>query len=770
MRVRTTLLTLLLAAPLTVHAAPFDMSGERTEEGVVETVPTIDPVVIPVPKVEPVAPVRLRYLVPFQRLALEGEIASRSWTVYLTPEQAAAIRTLNYGYRSSIFVAPETSKIAVRVNDTLVSDEPPRSPEQVSERSIAVPRNLLKPGANKISFSAVQQHRTDCGIESTFQLWTEILPDKTFFTLDPAAPETAGTLEDIKAIGVDKTGRTHFRIVVPDIADQSQTDEVMRLSQALALLGRMPNQSVKVSDAIGAPDGPGEMTVVTGIASTLADMLPDLPESARTNPFVGFVKNSKTDRSVMVVSGPDRESLKASIDTIANALDRPETVQRDMLATQAWTGGETPFLRAGTSLSFAKLGVSTSEFSGRRFRTGFDIGVPADFYAGAYGEAQILLDAAYSSEIMPGSHIDVYVNGSIASTVPITSTTGGLLRHLPIRVTMRHFQPGTNRIEIEAVLMAKGDQACAPGSVPSGQPRFALFNSSEFRMPDFARIAQLPNLSAIAGTGFPYGRDYRDISLVLDRIDSQTLSTSATFLGKLAVAAGRPLGTKSANSSNQIGEGNAIFVGAVSQIPQLALNRVHVADAARNAWGNQAAELSSGSEDTEALDEWRERVRGGSWLGQISAFEDWAKEKFDISFGSLQFLPTTEEDILPPNASSFLMAQGMNPQDTGTWTVLAAPTGAALLTGMDYFSDEQNWRELSGRMVMFDSAKKSIATLPATRTTLIETQPFSVANYRLIAANWLSTNILSYAALFAGFSGLLGLATSVLLNSFGRRK
>ncbi len=71
---------------------------------------------------------------------------------------------------------------------------------------------------------------------------------------------------------------------------------------------------------------------------------------------------------------------------------------------------------------------------------------------------------------------------------------------------------------------------------------------------------------------------------------------------------------------------------------------------------------------------------------------------------------------------------------------------------------------------MFDDAKKVIAALPATRTKLIETQPFSIANYRLIGANWLSTNILSYAVLFVGSSVVLGLATAALLSNLGRRR
>ena len=271
---------------------------------------------------------------------------------------------------------------------------------------------------------------------------------------------------------------------------------------------------------------------------------------------------------------------------------------------------------------------------------------------------------------MPGSHIDIYVNGSIAATVPITSTSGGILRQLPIRVTMRHFKPGANRIELEAVLQAKNDLVCAPGAAPSAEPRFALFNTSQFRMPDFARIAELPNLSAVAGTAYPYGSDRKPISLFIDRTDGSTLSVASTFVGKLAMAAGRPLMTTTENSSNRIGDGNAIFVGTISQIPQAALARTYIADVSRSAWGNLSAQVSDNSGNAQALDAWRDRVSGGSWIGRVSAFEDWMKQTFDISFGSLQFLPTEEEETLPPNSTNLLVAQGSAPRAPapGPWS------------------------------------------------------------------------------------------------------
>ena len=137
--------------------------------------------------------------------------------------------------------------------------------------------------------------------------------------------EPAGTIEDVKAIGVDKTGRTRFRLVVPALQQQPQTDEVMRLSQALALLGSMPNQSFSVSADLGAADGPGEMTVVIGTAAAVAELLPNLPASAQSGAFAGFIAEPKSGKPVMVVSGPDRTAVKTAVENIATALDRPDS-------------------------------------------------------------------------------------------------------------------------------------------------------------------------------------------------------------------------------------------------------------------------------------------------------------------------------------------------------------------------------------------------------------------------------------------------------------
>jgi hypothetical protein len=117
-----------------------------------------------------------------------------------------------------------------------------------------------------------------------------------------------------------------------------------------------------------------------------------------------------------------------------------------------------------------------------------------------------------------------------------------------------------------------------------------------------------------------------------------------------------------------------------------------------------------------------------------------------------------------------MVAQGASPNGGGTWTVVAAPTSGDLKDGLSAMSTETSWPQIAGHITTYTAGTNKIAAVPVTRFDFIPSQEPSLANYRLIAANWLSTNILSYAVLFVGSSILLGLATAALLSNLGRRR
>ncbi|TCL68158.1 cellulose biosynthesis cyclic di-GMP-binding regulatory protein BcsB [Rhizobium sp. BK251] len=709
-----------------------------------------------------------RYVMPFSEFALEGEFEERTWSIYLTPEQAAAAAKFNFSYQNSVVVAPEASRLSILVNNREIGGLPIRSSDKATAITFPIPGGLLQTGSNLITIKADQRHRTDCSIESTYELWTDIDPAATYLSFSGPDVASFASIDAVKAIGVDGKGQTQFEFVVPALQQPGTTRPLMRLAQGLAILGGMPNQRFTYSSDTLPAAGPGKLTVVVGTAAELEPLSIVLPTAAQTGPIAAFTTDPKTQAPMLLVSGPTWQSVQSAIDSIVLPTERNLDVRREAIITQRWHVPDAPMVFSRSQLNFSQLGIKTTEFSGRRFRTTFNVAVPADFYATAYGEARLMLDAAYAESVQPGSRIDIYVNGNIASTVPITSGGGGILRHLPIRVTMRHFRPGINSIAVEAVLQTADDKACAPGTTATKTPRFALFDTSEFDIPNFARIGQRPNLAALAGTGFPFGRSRDPVPVFVERVDDDTLSAMATFLGQLALMAGHPI-PMDVVSSAEVGNGDALFVGAISQIPPAILSQLNVATGSQASW--RSGDVAKGEEETQAtFDEWRSRVSRGRWLGQISSLEEWMRRSFDMSWSTLQFAAGVEKTFSPPNTATLMIAQGSNPDRGGSWTLVTAPTTKELREGVTAVTVQQTWQNVSGHITTYARGSGKVETVPVTSFNFVQTVPWSLTNYRLILANWLSTNVLSYALGLVVLSVVLGLATASFLSNFGRRR
>ena len=140
--------------------------------------------------------------------------------------------------------------------------------------------------------------------------------------------------------------------------------------------------------------------------------------------------------------------------------------------------------------------------------------------------------AAFTEAVRPGSHVEVTVNGFLAANLPLTAPSGDILKRLPVKVSLAHFRPGVNEVTIEAVLDTATDESCPPGAAAGGPPRFVLFDTTSFSMPDFARLGRWPNLSALIGTGFPYSRNVERTAVVLGRSDRDTYAAAATLLAR----------------------------------------------------------------------------------------------------------------------------------------------------------------------------------------------------------------------------------------------
>lgn len=757
------------APPFAVQPAPV---APRPAAAPPVTVPAPQPSAGSVPARTPASSVdgRRRYILPYEKLSLAGEIDRRRWSIYLTPEQASAATTLNIGYRNAVVVAPENSGFQVSLNNIPLETARIEAPDSEGNVSLNIPPGVLQVGANVISLGVQQRHRTDCTIQSTYDLWTDVDPANTYIGFNADVAGSFANIDDIQATGPDGKAVTSIEIVAPALGNPAFADSLLRLSQALALRTQMPNQTIRFVAAPPAQRMAGTLVVLVGTAREIAGLSGTLPPEASAGAFTGFGSAAPGDFSPLFVTGPTPQSVQAAIETLFSSISRGPGAQRATFSTRSWHAPDVPLIMSDRRIALSELGLQSAEFSGRRFRNEFYIGMPADFYASAYGEASLLLDAAYSSQVLPGSHIDIYVNDEIASTVPISSNGGGIFRHLPINVTMRHFKPGPNKITLEAVLMTAQDEACAPGAPASTTPRFALFDTTEIHVPDYAQIGRKPDLAAMAGAGQPYRAGETPVALSLDRFDADTLSAAATLVSRLASVAGHPINVETVASPLVIGDRDALFVGTISQFPQALISQFNLAPSSQVSWKiGTGLQPSAQSSDT-LFNDWRERVDGGLWEGQVSSLEEWMKRNFDLSSDTLRFLPAAEQPYAPSGNVSFMLAQGLSPSGAGVWTLATAPTSAELFDGVSAMARENRWRDITGGVAAYDPGAEKIETVDVARPSLYVTREFSLSNWRLVAANWLSSNVLSYSLAFIGFVSLLGLATFTMLRLMGRHR
>lgn len=780
---------LALSASAFAQQEPFDMSPERRVEEPPPPAPA--PAAQPAGDAEPesdavededqsrpspqpeeqAAEGLRRNLLPSSILRLDGENDMRRFAFYLTDSQAASPANLRLGYQNAIVVAPEASRLAVDINGVRVIGESIASANDIKDVVADLPAGLLQPGRNEISFLSSQRHRTDCSIASTYELWTELDAERTYLTLDAPNDVPQWRIADLKAIPGGSDGQAKIALVVPALATGDVASETLRLAQAIALLANFPGPRFEVASSLAndvAADA--NLVVVAGTTGEIGRIAGENAAADGDAP-VSFRQLDGISAPALILSGADRSGWVGAVEQLAAQVGPSSFAMRDVLNTEAWSLPNPPMLYAGRDITFAELGVSSEQFSGRRYIRQFQFAVPADFYAQSYGEARILLDAAYTDDVKPGSLINVYVNGNIATSMPITARGGRVLRQFPIKVTMRHFRPGVNEIMFEADLLTDADEACAPGAATDQTPRFALFDSSRFSLPDFARITQIPNLAAMSGTGYPYLLNDEPVPVIMGRGNMGTLSAAASVLGRIAIASSRIIPLRVLSSPSQARGRDAIFFGTPAGLDSNVLAQVGINEAAAASWAPSATmdgEAVNGGEGPD-METWRNQMDGGMVARWINDLRAWLRDTFDISVDMLRFLPQDAQPYAPGPEDVLIIAQAASPTGQGTWTVVTAPHEAQLATAAQNLVGYGTWQQLSDHVTTFAS-DGTLHSMEVGRGRFIQTAPPSAANYRLIVANWLSSNILSYSAILIVACGLLGITTSALLSRLGRRR
>ena len=747
-------------------------------------------------KTEPAGPMTPdRFIVPVPRLRLEGESLTRGWVTWFTQQEVERPATLLIGYTNAIYVMPERSRLRVTINGQLVAEIPIASPQGATQVTAAIPAGVLRPGGNLVRIDMMAVHRTDCSIDSTYDLWVELDNALTgvVFGGGPVPPPVM--VDDLPAVGVDVRGSTHIRFIHNGPIEPHHSAHFLAAAQALTQRGHYSHPVVSIVGPDAGPAGPGTLNVIVGLAEDLRAAMANPPALLGGQPLVRFFNDNRAGGTVLVLGGETTRTIDAAIERLAASSGQSEP---NRLPISSRYAPDAPYFTGAGSVRFSEMGVMTQEFSGRRLQLRFPIGLPADFYGSANGQARILLDAAYAPSVRPGSVLSVYVNGSLASSYMLTDRHGGLMERKVIKVPLTHFRAGLNRVWIEVMLDVDSDRICGPGATLAHDKRFVVFDSSEFVMDDFARIGTSPNLAAFFGGGFPYFNSAQPVAVVM-RQDTPTVAAAATVMARLSFAQPRIAPVDTAPPPASLASRPVLFIGEINQIAPDVLRQVGVVEASKIRWrtdrdtakgapvpapvfwggaGTSSPEpmsmlepgvrVRSGSGNDAIFDRWRDQVAAGSNISaELLHFQNWMTGTFGFSLG----LPNggDVDPFNPPHNTSVLVAQGFAPNSDAVWTLIAGHTAESLDAAIDEFTLPEFWAKSYGQALAFDAANGRTDIRMPSSVRFIVTQPLGPSNLRLIAANWLSLNIVTYALVLVLCCIAFALVTSLLLRRSGRR-
>lgn len=737
-------------------------------------------------------------------MMLGGEHAVRKIPIYFPAGEAGRTTELRVAAVSAISALPEASSVTVFVNGLSVGTIALRAGGP-STLTVPIQPGQVVEGFNEVMFVASHQHRIDCSLEGTYELWTRILPERTGFIVSQAEKRSSPVSDMAAVLGRNPAPST-LRLHLPGTLDSASATRLGRFVNTTVLNGWIANPEIALANGRTSP---------AGIELKILDTLPQ--DSASTT----FERFDDTDHLYAEVSrtGETRALILAGAPAaIDRELDRLEDKARARGASVSARGQEALVAQFGRELdsaghvTFGSLGAEDVSFAGRHFLMDVPILLPGDYYQADYGSLNLFLDGSYAANLRGTSQLVVKVNGVDAVSLPLNDTNT-TFDGKEVRIPLKLFHAGLNTLSLEADLRTEADLACVPENAAVMTPRFKLSKSSRIQVPTMARVGVVPNLAATMSHGLPYTLDEAPTELFVVGERAEGLRSALSMAAEITANAQRMEPFRIAFRPPTEDEGG-IIVGPASAMPAWARSivgeKVSPAEDADPAVP-EGPQISS-SEPTRQTSPVRLAMRsdimtdavslrqhlagddtsdGESgplawlkgtahdarvWLASGSWYNlDWLAEEAsalgDVIFGAVD--PVMHERKFV--ADDVVFAQRAYSDTTGmekmseavlrndpprTWTVVVAEAPEQLASAFDGDAPSGVVFNPSGQHYVYSDARDRMIEA-GEAGQLYATRSPSFSNLRLVLAGWLSANKQIYVYLITSVLVLFGALTYV---------
>lgn len=667
---------------------------------------------------------------------VDGEDGVLAYPVYVPASDLGSLRRFNVTYHASFSVMPEASWLTLRINGKPAGRAPIAAPRNFRTQSFDLLPGAVTAGWNLVEIAVTQRHRVDCSLEATTELWTSIDPRRSGFV--DRVPTIQGP-EEIGAIGTDETGATRIHLDIPSMGGASDVARAVKAAEAVALRGHFLHPVV---DAEPGSSGLNLMVATAGLISQLGD--PDLVASSA--PVRVVAKPGKAP--MLIISASTEEDLERAITDFAEGANSPQGSVEGVNALRALAGLR---LTPSKPVTLSEAGIGSAAFSGRLFRRAFNVILPSDAYLADYDEARLYFDGGYSAGLTEDAVLLVRVNGVVDGSLKFSQPGGEVLHQSVLHMPMAAFRPGLNQVEIEAQLPAQSDAACDTLTAIGARERFLMLGSTTLTLPNVARMAEFPGLSASFSNGFNITGGSPP-QVYVPHASNDNVSAVATLLANAAVRSGEVTGARLALRQPQLGPAPVIVVGTVRDLPQQLLAGSGIdSSAARSAWQSATGIPKSDATfaipqttgalpgDVARLNDFNRNIESShDWIGRISDLTESARKVGIETMRMAGLLPKPDEIITPTLATSLVIAQGQYGETP--LTLVTAPDDASMAASMEKLTGERDILSLRGRGVSLAAGEEQATVYTVNQSTFYETVPLGLSNMRLFAAGWLSTH------------------------------
>jgi len=116
-----------------------------------------------------------------------------------------------------------------------------------------------------------------------------------------------------------------------------------------------------------------------------------------------------------------------------------------------------------------------------------------------------------------------------------------------------------------------------------------------------------------------------------------------------------------------------------------------------------------------------------------------------------------------------VFAQAPAEEGWGAMTLITAPTSQMLVDGITDLVLPERWRQIDGQVSDYDQLADQVSTTAAIGVGFVPTYPYSVTNWRLVAASWFSHHPAQYAIALILFAIVFGVSMRYMLTRIGQK-